>query len=278
MIMFIHLVGIILLFSSSFVFSATVNGRITIVQNNNDKLIVLVQINTETGTDDLGGTTIVFEYDTTSLAFPNNPVSIVDYTFHNFSGGNYSPATITRPIPNQIWVNIDLPFVNSNNGTTVAANPSWSDVVTIKFDVINPNGIASLNWLTTSPFWGIYDADNSTLWKTGEFKDFPTSIEEGQQELPTSFELSQNYPNPFNSSTRIKYSIPTGLNNNTVPVRLKVYDILGNEVITLVDEQKEPGVYEVEMNSGNREIASGIYIFRIVAGNFVSSKKMILLK
>ena len=367
-----YLVGIILLFSSSFVFSATVNGRFTIVQNNNDKLIVLMQINTETGTDDLGGTTIVFEYDTTSLAFPNNPVNNVDYTFHNFSGGNYSQATLTRPMPNQIWVNIDLPFSNNNNGTLVAANPDWTDVVTISFDVIDPNGMASLIWLTASPFWGIYDADNSTLWQTGQFTNLfgplpvelisftgtllendnvllewkiasslnnagfevqksysnsedweaigfveshgdPSALAEysftditthrfpviryrlksidddGSYEyskiveintLPSKYELSQNYPNPFNPSTRIKFTIPAIGEKQSVAVQLKVYDILGNELITLVDEQKEPGVYEVEMNTSNGQLnlASGIYIYKIVAGNFVNSKKMILLK
>ncbi len=88
--------------------------------------------------------------------------------------------------------------------------------------------------------------------------------------FPSTYELSQNYPNPFNPSTKIKYKIPSIGSAQTVAVQLKVYDILGNEVATLVDEQKEPGVYEVEMNTndGETNLASGIYIYRIKAGNF----------
>ena len=76
-------------------------------------------------------------------------------------------------------MNIDLPYVNSNNGTIVTASPEWTDVVTIYFDIVDPNNPPNLKWLTTSLFWGIYDADNSTLWETGVFEDFPTSVEPG---------------------------------------------------------------------------------------------------
>ena len=135
------------------------------------ELSILLQINTNTGTDDLGGATIAFSFDTTAVAIEDNPIKNVDYFFHNFCDGNYSPATITKPIRNQLWVNIDLPFINNNNGTIVTASPGWTDVVTIHFDIVDPNGAAHLDWQTTSPFWGIYDANNSTLWQTGEFTD-----------------------------------------------------------------------------------------------------------
>ena len=59
---------------------------------------------------------------------------------------------------------------NSNNGTVVASSPEWTDVVTINFDVENPNITPGLSWLLTSAFWGIYDADNTTLWETGVFE------------------------------------------------------------------------------------------------------------
>jgi|GEM_PF-5432014 hypothetical protein len=105
-----------------------------------------------------------------------------------------------------------------------------------------------------------------------------TGIEENQQqeELPTKYDLSQNYPNPFNPSTKINYSLP-----NSAYVRIIVYDILGREVKTLVNAEQNAGRYTLNWNSddnyGNR-VASGIYIYRIVAGNFVSTKKMMLLK
>ncbi len=93
---------------------------------------------------------------------------------------------------------------------------------------------------------------------------------------PLKFSLEQNYPNPFNPSTVIKYQVPVaGL------VSLKVYDILGNEVAILVDEYRNAGSYEIEFNVGRNSspaIASGIYFYKIQAGDFVETKKMILLK
>jgi len=169
--LFKTLVGIILLFCASTTLAANVNGRFSIVSIDSLKFTVKLQVSTNTGSDDLGGATIVFAFDTTAISFPNSPIKNVDYVFHNFCGGNYSPATLTKPMRNNIWVNIDLPFTNNNNGTVVAADPAWTDVVTIHFDVIDVTGIAHLSWLTSSPFWGIYDANNSTLWQTGTFTD-----------------------------------------------------------------------------------------------------------
>lgn len=96
--------------------------------------------------------------------------------------------------------------------------------------------------------------------------------------------LEQNYPNPFNPSTKIRYSIPpsTEYYSEQQNVTLKVYDILGNELATLVNEQKEPGNYVEDFSTlsyGNAfEFTSGVYIYRLKAGSFVSTKKMILLK
>ncbi len=92
------------------------------------------------------------------------------------------------------------------------------------------------------------------------------------------FKLYQNHPNPFNPSTKIKYSIPdnvilSGANNL---VRLKVYDILGNEITTLVDEYKPAGEYEVEFNATT--LPSGVYFYQLKVGEYVETKKMILLK
>lgn len=89
--------------------------------------------------------------------------------------------------------------------------------------------------------------------------------------FPVKYSLEQNYPNPFNPITKIKYSISQ---NNFV--NLTIYDILGREVKTLVNEEKPAGSYEVEFDAS--EIASGVYIYKINAGNFIDSKKMILMK
>ncbi len=87
----------------------------------------------------------------------------------------------------------------------------------------------------------------------------------------TGYELLQNYPNPFNPVTTIKYAIPKMSN-----VTIKVYDILGRKVATLVNEKKLPGIYEVKFNG--KDLSSGVYFFRIKAGDFVGTKKMLLLK
>jgi hypothetical protein len=96
--------------------------------------------------------------------------------------------------------------------------------------------------------------------------------------LPKEFKLDQNYPNPFNPTTRIRYTIPVSEMNKTLAqnVELKIYDILGNEVSTLVNEKKEPGYYEVEFNASS--FASGVYIYHIISGDFVSTKKMLMIK
>jgi len=273
--LFNFLVVILFFCYASSVSPTTINGRFTVLNATGSDFTVLLQINTNIGTNDLGGATIVFGFDTTFISFTENPVKNVDYIFHNFCGGNYSPATITRPMKNRIWVNIDLPFNNGNNGTPVAVSPEWTDVVTIHFDIVDPNGAPNLSWLTTSSFWGIYDADNSTLWETGEFQDLPTSVEQ-VSDLPTKYELVQNYPNPFNPSTKIRYSVPIVGTSLKKSVQLKVYDILGNEVATLVNEEKEAGNYEVEFSAVN--LASGIYIYRLQAAEFSDTKKMILLR
>jgi len=97
---------------------------------------------------------------------------------------------------------------------------------------------------------------------------------EGEEDLlitPVEFALDQNYPNPFNPATKISYSIPEAGN-----VELKVYDILGNEVITLVNEEKSPGKYIAEFNAST--LASGVYMYTLRTNNFIQSKKMILMK
>jgi hypothetical protein len=97
-----------------------------------------------------------------------------------------------------------------------------------------------------------------------------TSVEENDQPVQ-SFELSQNFPNPFNPSTKIRYEI-----TERSFVTIKVYDVLGNKIETLVNEEKLSGSYEVEFIG--KGLVSGIYYYRITAGNFSQTKKMILLK
>jgi len=88
---------------------------------------------------------------------------------------------------------------------------------------------------------------------------------------PKEFKLDQNFPNPFNPTTKIQYQIP-----QDAIVTLKVYDILGSEVATLVNEEQEAGYKEVQFNGVN--FASGTYVYRLQAGDYVAIKKMLMLK
>ncbi|MDZ4712841.1 MAG: T9SS type A sorting domain-containing protein [bacterium] len=90
-------------------------------------------------------------------------------------------------------------------------------------------------------------------------------------EIPSDYQLYQNYPNPFNPKTIINYQIPMFSN-----VILKIYDILGNEVVTLVNEKQNAGIYEAEFDGSG--LASGIYFYRLIAGEFIHTKRMTLVK
>jgi hypothetical protein len=91
--------------------------------------------------------------------------------------------------------------------------------------------------------------------------------------VPVRYMLSQNYPNPFNPSTRINYSI-----EKPGKVSLKVYDMLGREVSTLVNENQVAGTYTVIFNTAGQSFSSGIYFYHLVSGSFVATHKLILLK
>jgi len=89
--------------------------------------------------------------------------------------------------------------------------------------------------------------------------------------IPKEYGLSQNYPNPFNPNTTINYQLPE--NNH---VTLRIYDILGNIVATLVDQDVQAGYHSFTWNAGN--IATGVYFYRLTSGSFVQTKKLILMK
>ncbi len=137
--------------------------------------------------------------------------------------------------------------------------------------------------------------DNSgNLYVTGWSRGFNTSsdfitlkysnltpIQPVSTELPSQYSLSQNYPNPFNPSTKINFAIPllrgvTGEAGRGVFTSIKVYDILGNEITTLVNQHLTPGTYSVNWDASN--FPSGIYFYRLSFGEFTETNKMILLK
>lgn len=109
------------------------------------------------------------------------------------------------------------------------------------------------------------------VWKF--YIDGVTPVEVESNETPSNFSLSQNYPNPFNPSTTINFTMPeAGM------VILKVYDVLGKEVATLVDKELNAGTYSQNFDASNLNLSSGIYFYRLETGNFIQTKKMMLVK
>ncbi len=148
---------------------------------------------------------------------------------------------------------------------TIVLNPNEEKEIVYTFDVNYNIGNATVDTIE------FLITDNKSIYLTKQL-----ILNYG---VPTEYKLEQNYPNPFNPTTKIRYSIPNvalrqakGDNFTT----LKIYDILGNEVTTLVNEQKEPGYYEIDFNAS--QFASGVYVYRLISGNFISTKKMLVLK
>ncbi len=177
----------------------------------------------------------------------------------------------------------DILLINFGQTTSLDLLLTYSDTLkslTFKYDqaIIPAN-----SGLTIKPVWEnlqnslltifIDIGNNGTIDDTLTLVNQVTGIQNDQGSLmaPDTYNLAQNYPNPFNPSTKISWQLPVGSHQS-----IKVYDVLGNEVATLVDEYREAGRYEVEFNGSN--LASGMYLYRLQAGSFVETKKMILIK
>ena len=157
-------------------------------------------------------------------------------------------------------------YISRDNGDSWNDYSSGLNTTQVRCIVLDENDFAMVGTANS----GVYRSANSTV-----------DVEDFYNPMITSFELFQNFPNPFNPSTTIKYSIP-----QSSQVVVKVFDILGNEITILVDENKPAGRYEVEFSAkggsasgGNAySLPSGVYFYRIQAGSFIDTKKMILLK
>ena len=115
------------------------------------------------------------------------------------------------------------------------------------------------------------DYDNNLIGAAWIFSDPTIGLTPISNEIPKGFSLSQNYPNPFNPNSKIKFQIA-----KTTDAKLIIFDELGREVATLVNERLNPGTYEVDFDGS--KLASGVYFYKLVAGNFVETKKMLMVK
>ncbi len=169
----------------------------------------------------------------------------------------------------------------SNKVDSVKIQLSLADVgnwITIE-EATESDGV--YDWIVQAPFtsWEcrikISDVSDSTVYDKSDttfvIDTFPSVEDSTNSNVPVEFALLQNYPNPFNPVTSIQYIV-----GSLQFVTLKVYDVLGNEIATLVNEEKQPGIYEVDFDATN--LASGIYYYQIRDGSFTETKKMVLIK
>jgi|GEM_PF-2943519 len=167
------------------------------------------------------------------------------------------------------------PFILSSGGIHI-----FSINENMLYDIFQPESyygvIDNLQWFDNKNIMYINRTTNTLniydLSSVVSVKD-----ETNSNNLPDDYILEQNYPNPFNPSTKIKYSIPRSTEFYSVPqTTLKVYDLLGKEVATLVNEEQKAGNYEVNFDAKN--LSSGIYFYRLQSGSFSQTKKLLLLK
>jgi hypothetical protein len=159
-----------------------------------------------------------------------------------------------------------------------SSNPSFTvgDIAPAQVRLSSPIRIAFSTWCAGTRdirFELLFSSNAIEFWRdtiTIRVVD-PTFFAQEQKEIPTTYELHQNYPNPFNPSTTIRYELPT-----SSLVRLSVFDILGREVVVLVNEEKEPGFHDATWTT--KGMASGIYYYSMIAGEFHDAKRMILLR
>lgn len=203
-----------------------------------------------------------------ALTFPGAPVLVSPP--NGATGVSLTPTLFWNGVPTTISYRIQLSddstftvtIVNDNTGNT--------------FYYIPPNVLQN----NVRYFWRVNatNASGTGPWSAvWNFRTGLVGVKQIENEIPKEFKLYDNYPNPFNPTTKIKFDIPsikTGL--KPVSTKLEVYDIVGRKVATLVDEQLQPGRYEIEWNADN--YSSGVYFYRIVAGGHTDIKKMIVVK
>jgi len=206
--------------------------------------------------------------------------SLVKFLVMNIKGGESNGIRLLDTSTVRLIRTVHIPIIpppwNLYQWGLIWNKPLWSD-----YDIWGhtgyDDGVTTAMFLRESDNTGVIlltNADGDQPYKAAVdrlFDEITVGIEEELNEIPTEFLLSQNYPNPFNPSTKIKYSVPQSAN-----VSIKVFDILGNEIETLVNEEKPAGTYEVTWYA--EQLPSGVYFYQLKAGEYRAVKKMILLK
>jgi hypothetical protein len=235
---------------------------------------------------------LIFVADDVSQSNTLNGLRFYNNTVWNING-LWSGIVIQSGNDNIVENNIWSQCVQTNHGATTVDYNTYYQTTSSGDDglnsqtvgtqpIINPSAknfglLAATTAGLTLPFPYNFDplgiqrgADSN--WDRGVYEyNSATSIDSTLTEAPTAFKLFQNYPNPFNPSTKISWQSTVGSWQT-----LKVYDVLGREVATLVNEEKPAGIYEIEFNAS--ELSSGIYFYKLQTHDFSETKKMILIR
>ncbi|HOI30269.1 MAG TPA: two-component regulator propeller domain-containing protein [Melioribacteraceae bacterium] len=231
---------------------------------------------------------------------PSNPISSTGLPHNNIMSISIAPNGVK-------WIGTSGGLVRYDNTTMTTFKTSNSNIPTNSITAVAAES-NSVIWLGTDQYGIVkYDGTSFTTFNTtnsnlpnntihfitvdaggnkwiGTYAGLAVfnengivSVADNNNSIPSEFSLLQNYPNPFNPETTIRYSIPSGDNGSlNQKILLKVYDLLGSEVATLVDEYKPAGTYNVTFNAA--ELSSGVYFYKLSTGNYSSIKKMILIK
>ena len=199
--------------------------------------------------------------------------TITNTTYFNGAPFITTTANHTETVVVDAWGNMTLPGgtvlqalrLRREDRYTSPTFPFYKRVISYSFLTKSGSVVEIVASDTTALNSGIIQTEGVT-WSVSGI----TGVE-NENQIPNEYSLSQNYPNPFNPSTSIKFSILT-----SELVTLKVFDVLGNEVATLVNEEKPAGSYAVEFNAS--QLSSGVYFYKLEAGGFIETKKLTLIK
>ncbi len=197
---------------------------------------------------------------TTKFDTSGKPTTFILPKSFNVAGGTFAPESIFVGIEWASTANDTFALFSDDTAQGEKANRAWEQLTGVSYKYQRFNEPSDFSWL--------FDAD---LWISLLYKHGLTSVRDERTTIPQQFVLEQNYPNPFNPATNIRFSITRGAS-----VSLTVYDILGKEVATLVNEYLEPGTYTSTFSA--QSLSSGLYFYRLHSDNSVKTKKMILMK
>jgi Secretion system C-terminal sorting domain len=223
-----------------------INGRFVVKTNNGINYSVKIQISASTANNRLGSSNLRFSFND-AVSYPVNPIQDTDFTFQNFSGGNYEVGKIVRPASNEIGINIELD--NINHGTLIAQYPDWTDVVTINFSLTNVDTTTELTW--NSPACVFFADDESTLFNIQNFDDKET----------TPVELTSFTANMSDGKVIVNWQTATEINNSGFSVERSSDNISFKEIAFIRGHgtTTDKSVYSYADNSA----LSGKYYYRL---------------